>query len=138
MKIVVDANIFIMALMGSRGAITILTSRNHEFYVPGKIIEEIRKYKETICEKMEHSSEEFDQNLNALLMFITVLEYIEYESFMQKAREAISKRDIKDSDYIACALAINADFIWTNDKDFIDQDIVSTKNTTQFIQEGKK
>jgi len=31
----------------------------------------------------------------------------------------------------------NADFIWTEDKDFSDQDLVQIKNTTKFIEENK-
>ena len=48
MRIVLDANILIAALLGSRGKLTILTSQNHEFFVPMKIIEEVRKYERLI------------------------------------------------------------------------------------------
>ncbi len=39
MRIVLDANIILVALMGSRATLTIITSQNHQFYVPRKIIE---------------------------------------------------------------------------------------------------
>lgn len=138
MIIVVDANIIIAALLGSRGKLTILTSQNHTFYAPKKIIDEIRKYKTDICEKSGQTPEEFEQNFNALLTFITPITDIRYEFNMSKAREAISGRDVKDADYIACALAINAGFIWTDDKDFRAQNIVPIKSTADFIQAGKE
>ena len=138
MRIVLDANIIISGLMGSRGTIAILTSQNHSFYAPKKIIEEIRKYKKEICEFSNQNSEEFEINYDALFAFINVLDLVEYEPFMDKAKEIIGKRDIKDADYIACGLTVNADFIWSNDKDFQKvQDIILVKTTDQFIEEGK-
>lgn len=136
MKIVLDANILIAALLGSRATITILTSQHYLFYVPKKILEEIKKHKLFICEYSKQSPEEFETNLHALLVFITVLEPIKYEHFMQESKVAMT-RDVQDADYLACALAIHADFIWTNDKDFSTQQIVRTKTTQQFIDEGK-
>ena len=137
MNIVLDANIVIAALMGSRGTLTILTSRNHHFYAPSRILAEIWKYKKDICEKSCRTSEEFDDNFAALLVFVDVLNYIEYEQFMEEARIAISARDWKDADYIACAIAVSANFIWTNDKDFSSQNIVLARTTQEFIDEDK-
>ena len=56
---------------------------------------------------------------------------------MDQAKKAISKRDMEDADYIACGLAIKADFIWTNDKDFKIQKIIPAKTTKKFLEEGK-
>lgn len=55
---------------------------------------------------------------------------------MEKSKTVMT-RDVQDADYLACALAIHADFIWTNDKDFLTQQIILTKTTQQFIDEGK-
>ncbi len=54
---------------------------------------------------------------------------MDYREHLEKAQKVIGERDIKDADYIACALAKKADFIWTNDKDFSSQDLVATKTT---------
>lgn len=137
MRIILDANIIISALLGSRGKLTIITSQNHEFYCPSTIIDEIKKYKRDICEKLVSNPKEFEDNLNALLFFIKIIKYAEYETFISRARESIKERDIKDADYIACSLAIGADFIWTEDKDFSSQTIVSVKNTEDFLEDGK-
>ena len=138
MIIVVDANVVIAALMGSRGRIVILTSQNHSFYVPRKIIDEIRKYKDLICRRANQKPEEFETNLEALLLFVETIEYVEYEQHIEKAQKVIGLRDSKDADYIACALQVSADFIWTDDKDFTAQKLVKTKTTNQFIEDGKK
>ena len=137
MNIILDANIIIASLLGSRGKLTILTSQNHTFYTPKKIIGEIKRYKEEICGKINCSSEEFDINLEALMFFIKIVKYAKYEEFINKAKIGIMERDIEDVDYIACALAVNADFIWTEDKDFLNQSLVNVKTTEQFIEEDK-
>ena len=97
MRIVLDANIIISGLMGSRGTIAILTSQNHSFYAPKKIIEEIRKYKKEICEFSNQNSEEFEINYDALFAFINVLDLVEYEPFMDKAKEIIGNPSLTDN-----------------------------------------
>ena len=136
MKIVLDANVIIAALLGSRATIVILTSQNHTFFVPQKILEEIKKHQSFICTYGEQSPEEFTTNLNALIFFITIVDFAVYEPFLQRAQATLS-RDVQDADYLACALALHADFLWTNDKDFSTQNLVPTKTTEQFIDEGK-
>lgn len=137
MNIVVDANVIIAALMGSRATLTIITSQNYNFYAPSRIVQEVGKYKNFICEKSFQESEDFDINLRALLFFIKEVDYWGYIMFMETAKKAIEERDMKDMDYIACALAVNASFIWTNDKDFTDRAIIPTKTTKRFIEDNK-
>ncbi len=138
MRIVLDANIVIMGLMGSRSVITILTGQNHKFYVPKKIFSEIRKYERIICERTKQNSEEFTLNFEALSAFVTETDEKDYDPFLEKARTLLKNRDLTDVEYVACALAVNADFIWTNDKDFSVQTLVKTRNTQEFIQDFKK
>ena len=137
MIIVLDANVIIAALLGSRGKLTILTSQNHKFYAPSFVIEEIRKYKQEICNRMNWTDDEFNTYFDALMFFINLLEYNEYAQYMEKASNAIKKRDITDADYLACAILLNADFIWSEDKDFSEQKLVKVKSTAQFIEDNK-
>jgi predicted nucleic acid-binding protein len=137
MRIVLDANIVIMALLGSRATITIITSQNHSLYVPTKIIDEINKHKILVCRKIDITKEEFKINLNSLFKFITLIQYVEYEPWIKKSKIALNERDNSDIDYLACALSINADFIWTLDKDFTEQKLIPIKSTAQFIEEQK-
>ncbi len=137
MRIVVDANIVIMALLGSRATYVILTSGNHLFYVPKKIIQEIKKHSLLVCEKLNISSEEFRDNLQAVLLFVRSITREECEPWLEKAKQALDARDSSDAEYLACALAVQADFIWTQDKDFSAQHLVLVKNTQQFLESQK-
>ena len=100
-------------------------------------MKEVDKQKKEVCKKLQITSEEFTTNLEALLKFVHVLQFIEYEPWMQKAKEALQQRDVNDADYLACALSVNANFLWTQDKDFGIQQLVPTKTTAQFIEERK-
>ncbi|MEK6868098.1 MAG: putative toxin-antitoxin system toxin component, PIN family [Nanoarchaeota archaeon] len=136
-RIVVDANIIIAALFGSRATLAILTSQNYSFYAPEYVISEIKRHKEEICKEAGKLSDDFDNEINALLKFINIVDESDYIMFMEKAEEVMRKRDIKDAKYIATALRVRADFIWTNDKDFREQRIIKIKNTDEFIEENR-
>lgn len=136
-RIVVDANIIIAALFGSQAIVIILTSQNYDFYAPKYIINEIKKHKEEICKEAGKLSEDFDTELNALLKFIILLDEAIYIEFMNRAEQLMEKRDIKDAIYIATALTVKANFIWSNDRDFRVQEAVSVKNTIEFIEENR-
>lgn len=133
MKIVVDANIIFKILLGSRANYVILTSMNYTFYSPEFIIGEIRKYIPQIAQMKNVSEQEITLAFADLLFFLTVLPYEEYSNCLSKAMMALEDRDRKDVDYLACALAIEADLIWTEDDDFSSQNLVPTKTTTEFL-----
>ena len=134
MKVVLDANILISALLGSKITIEIITSGKTDIFAPTKIITEILKYRELISYRKAYSPEEFDILLNSLLKFVHVVDPEVYDSYLAKAIESIGKRDINDIEYIACSLAIDADHIWTNDKDFTCQNLVKVKTTKDLFE----
>jgi predicted nucleic acid-binding protein len=80
------------------------------------------------------SEQELILAFDDLLFFVTLLHYGKYSNYLSKALLAIEHRDRKDVDYLACALAIQADFIWTEDDDFSSQNLVPTKTTTEFLE----
>ncbi len=133
MNVVVDANIIISALLGSQKTIHLIIDKNFKFFAPEIIIDEVEKYKEEISNRAGYSLEEFKENLDALLIFIETINSEDYRNFIEEAKKAIENRDIKDSDYLACALAKNAKLIWTNDKDFSSQDLVNWKTTKELL-----
>lgn len=137
MRIVVDANIIIQALMGSHGISTIIRSQHHQLFAPERIIWEVEKKRDRICAGVECTNEEFELRFSALLKLTTIATYGDYAEHVGASREAMRQRDITDAEYVACALGVNADFIWTDDKDLTVQKLVPVKTTDQFIEERK-
>ena len=136
-KVVVDANILISILLGSRSNLAALIGLLYQLYAPEKIIYHVLKYEKLICEKRSCTKQQFNENLNSLLKIINIIKINNYEKFIHSASDALGARDASDIDYLACALAIKADFIWSRDKDFTSQMLVPVKNTGQVIKRLK-
>lgn len=133
MRLVVDANILISALLGSRKVIALLTESDHTLFAPRRIVEEIVKHRPEVCRKAGYTAKEFEAALHAVLAFVTIQEFADYEAQFPVASKAMAARDPTDADYIACALALNADAIWTQDKDFSAQGLVPCKATANLV-----
>ncbi len=135
--VIIDANVVISALLGSKAALSTIPSSTHSLYAPDRMIEEIRKHEHDICEKTKSTKQKFEHDVTDVLEFVTLVSHANYTKWMPKANTAIEWRDPSDAHYIACALAINADFIWTNDKDFTSQNLVPVKTTKRVITRTK-
>lgn len=137
MKVVVDANILIAALFGSRGRQLIITSQNHLFFAPEIIIREVEKHRQELALVRKCTEQEIIEAFDALLVFIDVVSYEKYNSYYNRAYEALKDRDATNVGYLACALAVKADFIWSEDKDFNAQSLVPVRTTEEFLESQK-
>ncbi len=131
-NIVIDANILISTLLGSKINLKVLHFM-YGIYAPYKLVEEVMNNKKLVCEKGKCNSQDFDDRLSALLKCVKIIEYMEYERCMTKATEALGPQHPADIHYLACALHVKAAFIWTHDKDFSRQLLVPAKTTKQIL-----
>lgn len=136
-EIIIDANIVISVLLRSRITLGIMALSAEHLHAPHFIVDEIRNNKEMICEKSRCSQEEFEANLKFLLRFTNLIDYSAYKDFLPRAIQALGAEHPGDVHYLACALAINADFIWTNDRDFYRQNLVPAKTTSRMLARMK-
>lgn len=127
MRLVVDANIIIAALLGSRKTIHIIVSERYTLYAPAILLEEIRKHKELLSQRTGKTFSSLDNDLQAILFFIHIVSSEKYSTY----RERVKLRDNDDIDYIAYAIACKA-AVWSNDKDLHDQKLVPAF-TTQML-----
>ena len=116
MKLVIDANVVISALLKDNLIREIITSAEFNFVTPEFILEEIHKYKDYIKEKANLDDTNFESITTLLFEFIHVISKEEYSKEINRAEKLIE--DIKDIPYVACYFALNCDGIWTNDNDF--------------------
>ena|SRR3989338_6311455 len=118
MRIIVDTNRVIAALIKDGLARTIISSRNISFYSPEHVLEEVEKYLPYVIEKSKMSRE------NIELLFALFSENIETVSDydvkrkMPEAIKIMENIDINDAPILACALAIRNQGIWTEDRHF--------------------
>lgn len=132
MRIVIDANIVIAALVkDSRVRETILNS-NFEFVSPDFLLEEIYKYENYICRKSGLSKEEFELLISLVLECIKIVPVSDYKDSMNRAKE-IMDEDTKDVPYVACYLALKCGGIWTNDTDYDNKSVTKVLRTKDLI-----
>jgi predicted nucleic acid-binding protein len=129
MKVVLDANVFIAAFLKNSTVREILSSDKYEFYMPEYALEEIERHKDEILKKADISEEESVILENLLLQNIEIVPFEKIKEHIKKAEKIMGEIDLEDSPFIACALALRADGIWTFDKDFKKQDRIKTFST---------
>jgi len=116
MKLVVDTNIIISALIKDGITRKILFSPFIQFYTPDYSLEEITKYEKLICKKAKINHDGFQIISNLIFEKILIIPKQNYQNKISQAKKMI--KDIDDITFIALSLALKTDGIWTDDKDF--------------------
>lgn len=133
MRIVIDANMVIAALVKDSKSRKIIVNRSFEFISPDFLLGEINKHGNYICEKSGLSKEEFELLILLLLEHIKIILASEYEESIDTAKE-IMKEDAKDVPYVACYMALKCDGIWTNDTDYDNKNHIKALKTKDLIK----
>ena len=132
MKIVIDTNRIIAALIKNGLSRKIILDKNFEFYTIDSTISEIYKYQDEIIEKTNISNEEFEILLGYILDSIIIIPKEEYENFIGDSINLIE--DIGGIEFIALCLALKADGIWTDDAHFQKQTKVKIFSTQKMFE----
>lgn len=134
MKVVLDVNIILSALIRDSITRKIIFNSQLDFYFPEPSLHMIRKYKEYVIEKSGLNSDEYDRILSTLLNYITLVPTEEIDKNWDKAKELIGHIDEEDVTFIATALSLTDAIIWSNDKDFEKQDKIKVIKTREIIK----
>jgi len=130
----VDTNRIIAGLMKDSITREILLNTNFEFYIPEYLLLEIEKHKELILKKSGLSESRFQLIFDLLKENINVVPMSEITDHLDEAEEIIGDIDPNDIPFIALALAIQNDGIWTEDKDFRKQSRIKIWSTADLIK----
>ncbi len=134
MKIVVDTNIILKALIRNSKVRGILLSTKHRFYVPEYALEETRKHMLVVKEKTGLSGGEIEQVLGILSSSLRVVPSDEVMRKLREAQRVMRFIDKKDAPFVATALSIAADGIWSDDAHFKRQSRVKVWNTKEIME----
>lgn len=135
MKLVVDTNILISALICDSAARQLLMHLPDELITVGFSKEEIVSHKSEILEKAKIRESEFDMLMDKLTEKIVLISDPKIFPYIDTAKKVMGHIDPKDIPFIAAALAARAD-IWSDDKHFEKQNkikIWKTKDLLRFI-----
>ena len=129
MKLVVDTNIILAALLKNKTIRKIILFSNHKLFVPDFSFEEINYIKRSLYRRIGIKEEELIKILNILEKRFIIVPVHLYTHKMKEAKNLLKDKD--DAPFLALALAFSLDAIWTADKGFLEQDkikIIQTKD----------
>jgi predicted nucleic acid-binding protein len=116
--LVLDANILIRAVLGSRVLSLLITYSEHtDFFAPDVAFAEAREHLPAILEKRKVDTAMALTILDSLCRLVQLVEPDTYASFEPVARQRLIHRDLGDWPILAAALALRRP-IWTEDTDF--------------------
>jgi predicted nucleic acid-binding protein len=139
MKLVIDANIVIAAIIRDSTTRRILFHPLLEMHSPAYLKEELEEHRERLRELADLGKLAFKEVIKTVLGHIMIHDEADYQEHVAAAHRKMRSIDEADSPYLALACAIGADGIWSNDKHFREQnDIVvfSTRDLLKTIQLG--
>jgi predicted nucleic acid-binding protein len=132
MKLVIDANIVISALIADSKTRELIVTLEPDLLTPAFVYDEVENYEDLIVEKSGMKPTRVAQFIDLLFQYIDVVPASEFYPAIESADEAIGDIDPDDTLYLACAIVFDA-AIWSDDSDFDEQNLVETYSTSEVI-----
>ncbi len=130
MDLVIDANVLFAVLIKDGFSYNLLFKDNFCLFAPDYIFIEFEKHKEEILEKTMRTDKEFFKLLDILKRRIILVPLDELIDYIEEAEKITPDPD--DMAYFALALKLNC-AIWSNDKNFKEQDKIKVYYTHELI-----
>jgi predicted nucleic acid-binding protein len=137
MKLVVDANILISAMIKRSKTLELLFDDAFDLFVPEYLFEEIENHLGYISKKSGLSKNELTLLFDSLKLQLTIVPSEEFRSYLKEAAKI--SPDIKDIPYLALCKKLNV-ALWSNDKALKEQieiKVLSTKEIIGYLIELK-
>ncbi|HLC84182.1 MAG TPA: PIN domain-containing protein, partial [Candidatus Nanoarchaeia archaeon] len=118
MRIILDSNIVIAALMRDSHIRHLIFSSEQSLCFPQFMVDEIHSHKGLILEKSGMDESSYQQLLVKLLGKLSLIPTDLIKKHLGQATEIMKLIDVKDAPFIAAALSYPDAVIWSDDKDF--------------------
>ena len=132
MKLVIDANVVISALIADSKTRELIVTLEPDLLTPAFVYDEIDNYEELIVEKSGMEPDRVAQFIDLLFQYIEAVPADGFHPAIDRADDAIGDTDPDDVLYLACAIASDA-AIWSDDSDFNEQNLVQVNSTSDVI-----
>jgi predicted nucleic acid-binding protein len=130
MKLVVDTNVVMSALIKNSVSRSLIFNPKLELFLPDFSLKEIEKYSPEILKKSGMKKAEFDLLLQLILSNFLVARRKKYENHLKKAEKICP--DKNDIVFLALALSLKIP-LWTNDKSLKNQSLVKVYSTEELM-----
>ena len=129
-----DANVLIAALMRDSTTRRLLILGGHELHVPEYVLEEIAEHWDDLWPRSRLSSDGLKEVLRILRGHVTVHRVVDYRPRLEAAIRLLGNRDTEDAPYVALALSLRAEGIWTEDRELATVEGVRTCRTADLVR----
>ena len=134
MRLILDTNILISAMVKNSTTRKLLLLPEFEFYIPEYALEEIKKHIPIIKKKSRLNVNEINVLLNLLMENISIIPANKIKPHIKKAQKIIGSIDENDVPFIALALSLPNNGIWTNDTHFTRQKSIKIWTTETLLK----
>jgi len=134
MKLVIDTNRLVAALIKSSVTREIILSDKFDLYSPDYILVEIENNRDFLIKKAKINLKEFEEILLTLLDHIHLIPFEEFKDNYKEAFKIMSDVDPDDTAFLALGLSLKIDGIWTEDIDFNNQKILKVYSTKDLLE----
>lgn len=138
MKLVVDTNIVIAALLRDSSTRKILLHPLFSFSIPEHAFDEIERHEEELIKKSKLTRLRFHQVMDILKRHLNIVPTEEFIGHYPSALKAMKDIDETDAPFLALSLSFDNDGIWTNDSHFDKQYLVRVWSTPDLMNELKQ
>ncbi len=119
MKLVLDSNILFSAILKNSTTRNILVSEEFELFLSEYALLEIDNHRQFLLKKTQLSESEFAMTLNMLL---------------ERGEQIMRGIDLDDAPFIALAMSVPNDGVWSNDKDLRRQTTIRVWTTEELLE----
>ncbi len=133
MRVIVDTNQIIAALIKKGKTRKIILSINFEFYTLDYVLEEVRKHMDYIVKKAKSTTQDIELLFTLFMENITIISDDLVKKNMNQAIEIMKDIHINDAPILACALSTPNEGIWSDDGHFQEQNKVKAWTTKDIL-----
>ncbi len=124
MRLVLDANVVLSAALRDGNVRKALATTDADLFAPSFLKRELEKHLPSIARRAGVRLAGARAALELLLADVVWIDDATIKAHVEEADAALGAIDPNDVPYLACALAIKADAIWSYDKDFDRQALI--------------
>ena len=122
------------ALIRNSTTPAIILKSEHHLLISDYILDEVLSHTPFIMKKTGQEHAEIKSVLRNLLERIEIVPSGKILSYIREADDALRSIDPDDVPVLACALAANADAIWSDDRHFLLQKLIPVKTTEEMMK----
>lgn len=137
-RLVADANVLIAAFLKDSTVRRIVILSGLQLFVPEYLLEELEAHLPELWRRSGLREEEAREMLERLLTYFTVVPHEIVAQGLPEAAGVMEAIDPRDAAYVATALGIDCDGIWSDDPHLKRQETVSCWTTGELVRELKR